>query len=229
MQTIQTKYDADFVRRFFDEFAPSYHLTGRLSFGLDDIVRSRAINSISLTGNKVCDMMSGSGQNWKFIRRNNPLAQITGVDFSAEMNSIAAADKQVHILQQCACHSTLSNNSMDALVCSFGLKTLSQQQQFDFCLEALRVLKTGGEFVMIEFSRPQKGIAYFLYYCYFYLLLPLLLFIGGRRFRQHSLLKAYVDDFGNVDHLYNFLLPQCTQIVRLRFLFGLVTGIKGVK
>ncbi len=221
-------YEAEYVRTLFDEFAPSYHLTGRFSFGLDDTIRRKAIAELQAEPVTICDMMSGSGQNWKFIKQKYPGAQITAVDFSTGMNAAAKTDSSIKVLQQCATNTSINDNCMDVVVCSFGIKTMSHEQQTAFCHEVLRILKPGGQFVIVEFSKP-KGLFRLLYHIYFQLLLPLLLLFAGEEFRHHALLKSYVDAFGDINALKAYMENRCQNVRRITYLCGLVTGIKGVK
>ena len=71
-------YEAEYVRTLFDEFAPNYHLSGRFSFGLDDTIRRMAVAELQGKPIAICDMMSGSGQNWKFI--NSGLQPVPNID-----------------------------------------------------------------------------------------------------------------------------------------------------
>lgn len=221
-------YEVEYVRTLFDEFAPNYHLTGRFSFGLDDTIRRKAVAELQGKPIAICDMMSGSGQNWKFIKQRYPKAQITAVDFSTGMNAAAKTDSSIKVLQQCATDTSISDNCMDAVVCSFGIKTMGHEQQLAFCHEVLRLLKPGGQFVIVEFSKPKGGFA-LLYHVYFQLLLPLLLLFAGKEFRHHTLLKSYVDAFGDISALKTHLESRCQSLHRITYLCGLVTGIKGVK
>ncbi len=221
-------YEVEYVRTLFDEFAPSYHLTGRFSFGLDDTIRRKAIDELQGKPVNICDMMSGSGQNWGFIKQRFPKAQITAVDFSTGMNAVAKRDTSIKVLQECATHTTIKDNCIDAVVCSFGIKTMDREQQIAFCHEVLRILKPGGQFVIVEFSKP-NGPFRLLYHIYFQLILPLLLFFAGEEFRHQTLLQAYVEAFGNVNHLKVHLENSCQSLHRITYFCGLVTGIKGVK
>ncbi|MFN8287312.1 MAG: class I SAM-dependent methyltransferase [Chitinophagales bacterium] len=226
---LRANYDANFVRRLFDEFAPAYHLTGRLSFGLDNYVRRKGIRLVSSKAINYCDMMSGSGQNWKLIQKHSPGALITAVDFSKGMNQMAQPDSRVTILQQCATATSLASNSMDAVVCTFGVKTLNHSQQTDFCKEILRILKPGGEFVILEFSKPAPFPFGIFYWLYFRVLSPILLLLAGKKLKHHYLLQPYVEEFGNISYVQNGLKPGCSKLIPLTYLFGMVTGIKGVK
>lgn len=108
----------------------------------------------------VVDLMAGMGECWPQLRSHLPGSRILSVDLSAEMTKRArvrapqwGVDPR-EVLAGDALASTLPAGSADAVVCSFGLKTLDDLGQAKLAREIHRLLAPGGHFSLIEISVP---------------------------------------------------------------------------
>lgn len=224
-------YDTDFVRTMFNNMAGSYSKTSGLSLGLDNIIRKKAIAALQLqAGAQVCDIMSGNGCNWFFINAvTRCQCHITAVDFAPNMNRVAPNYNNVTVIEKCATQTALAANSMDAVICSFGLKTLPPEKYTLLIAEVMRILKPGGRFVFIELSVPQGVTGKVLYHCYFKLLAPLLVYYLGLGHTQNVYLQTYVRAFNNSRHFFQLLKGHAQQLRYLQFIQGVVSGVSGIK
>jgi len=107
-------------------------------------------NNIFINMNKsfnILDLGCGTGLFYKFMSENNyPLPNITGIDFSEEMLSIAAEYGINTILGDISLL-PLNDSFFDAVV-SFTVIRILDADELKIFSEVNRVLKTGGTFVL---------------------------------------------------------------------------------
>ena len=231
-------YDPKFVTRLFNEMSRTYGAVNVVSsFGFCIWWRRKCLRQAQLKpGMQVLDLMSGMGELWPGItRRIQPAGGIRGIDLSPEMCRRAAhnADKSraagvgVEIIQTDALNSDLADASADALVCSFGLKTLNAQQQELLAREVCRVLKPGAPFSFIEISVPPNSLLRLPYMFYVTHMIPLIgrIFLGNPS--NYRCLSTYTTAFGNTAAFARVLREQDLIVEEYSDFFGCATGIKG--
>ena len=160
----ELQYSPEYVQALSDKLAKQYWLIGLLSFGVNRYWRGRCIRRLPITdASIIADLGSGAGNNWRMIKSKHKEARIYGVDFSGEMNRAAAQKirqnkwKDINILEENFLHSSVADNSVDIVLSSFGLKTLSCDDIGLLAQEINRILKKGGCFSLVEISVPCKG------------------------------------------------------------------------
>lgn len=171
------------VQALFDGIAPSYdRLNHLLSFGLDRHwwrKTARTLRPILAQPEaRVLDICCGTGDLTAALLAQRPAAgePLTGLDFSAEMLSLARtkyAGTNVIWVQGDAMHLPYPDASFDLVTAAFGFRNLSNYAAG--LAELHRVLKPGGQIGILECNQP-TGVSGALYNLYFRHVLPL---VGG--------------------------------------------------
>ena len=135
---------ADDVRAMFDQIAPKYDRANRiLSLGLDQSWRRGAIRLLKDKGQgDVLDLCTGTLDLAEMLVRRGAKS-VVALDFSAEM--IAAGehkireDDPVRTVVADARELPLEDNSVDAIICAFGLRNVPELHRV--VAECARVLR----------------------------------------------------------------------------------------
>lgn len=167
-----------FVQEMFEDVSHKYDfLNHLLSFGLDYYWRKKLVQYAEVeSGQKILDVATGTGDVvFEFLKKYN--LEIIGLDYAFNMVKIAKSkakkngqsDKTLFI-QGDAESLPFPNNSFDRLTISFGFRNIGH---YDSALkEFKRVLKPGGQLLILEFSEPKSKIFNGLYQFYFKHILP---------------------------------------------------------
>jgi len=160
------------IGNLFDNLSAQYdrfnHLT---SLGIDRLWRKQAIRAMH-PANQVLDVAIGTADLTIEILRQGKAQHIEGIDLSAEMmrvgqekvNRLGWGDR-VHFTQGSAQKMPYADHSFDILTCAYGVRNFSD---LDAGLrEFYRVLKPGGQLIILEFSHPKNKIIELLYRLYF--------------------------------------------------------------
>ncbi len=157
---------AEQVRSMFAEIAPRYDLGNRiLSMGIDVMWRKRTVReSKASPGDKVLDCATGTGDlALEFKKRVGPAGEVLGTDFCAEMLEFAPSKAEKAGLP-CrfevadAMNLPYEDNSFDVASIAFGIRNVDDPL---VCLKEMsRVVKPGGQVVVLEFGQPQGLFKY---------------------------------------------------------------------
>jgi len=166
------------IRRLFDAVAPRYDLMNDLmSFGIHRLWKRTLVRMIAreVPGARLfVDLAGGTGDVARLLARDDPAREVIVLDPSVEMMLAGRRDhpRLSSSLKWVAAEGErlpLPDGSVDVLTVAFGLRNMSDP---DAALEeALRVLKPGGRFYCLEFSRPQWWLKPF-YDLYSFFVIP---------------------------------------------------------
>ena len=150
------------VAQMFDNISAKYDFLNHfLSLGIDKIWRKKAVNMLrEINPTKILDIASGTGD---FAIQSLSLQpdEVIGVDISEGMLE-KGREKMVkrkidHIISMRSGDSEdlpFEDNYFDALTVGFGVRNF---QNLELGLsEMLRVVRTGGKLVILEFSKPKR-------------------------------------------------------------------------
>jgi demethylmenaquinone methyltransferase/2-methoxy-6-polyprenyl-1,4-benzoquinol methylase len=149
------------IRLVFDAVAPRYDLMNDLmSMGIHRLWKRKLARRVASTTGQVLDLAGGTGDVARLLV--GPGRQVTVCDPSLAM--MQAGQKRpgsAHLqwLAGEAEHLPLPDASVDLLTVSFGLRNTTHLAAA--LREIQRVLKPGGKFVCLEFSRPAAWLAPF--------------------------------------------------------------------
>lgn len=169
----------DQVAEMFDNIAPRYDfLNHLLSMGIDVSWRKKAIRYIGKNRPKlILDVATGTGD---FALEACTLSpdRIVGIDISGEMLNIArkkikdkSLESLIEVLQADSEALPFDDASFDAITAGFGIRNFAHLEAG--LGEMYRVLKPGGQVVIIEISEPKSFPIKQLYHIYFKHVLPM--------------------------------------------------------
>ncbi len=148
------------VATMFDAIAPRYDLLNMvLSMGVDRSWRSRVIKRLMESGpTKVLDVATGTGDLAVSAARAG-CQEVVGVDIALQMLEVgrtkvarAGLTERIQLLFGDAEGLPFADNEFDAATVAFGVRNF---EDLDAGLrEVSRVLKPGGRFIILEFSKP---------------------------------------------------------------------------
>ena len=147
------------IRRVFDAVAPRYDLMNDLmSFGIHRLWKRTLARRIAGSTGQVVDLAGGTGDVARLLLA--PGRNVTVCDPSLAMMQVGQKRPgcaQLQWLEGEAEHLPLADASVDLLTISFGLRNTTHLTSA--LTEIYRVLKPGGHFVCLEFSRPAAWLA----------------------------------------------------------------------
>ena len=171
------------VHGIFSGIADSYDLFNRMSsLGIDRSWRRAAVREARLkNGSRILDLCAGTGDLAMALAREGVAAEVMGSDFVPEMLEVAQRKAVRHVgptsisfCQADAQDLPFEDSSFDVVTVAFGVRNLPDRSA-NFA-EVLRVLKPGGRYVVLEFSRPGFAPWRGLYHFYLRNVIPA---IGG--------------------------------------------------
>jgi demethylmenaquinone methyltransferase/2-methoxy-6-polyprenyl-1,4-benzoquinol methylase len=158
------------VADMFDRIAGRYDLMNRfLSARIDLYWRKKAISHLQKTAPKtILDVATGTADMSLMAYRLLRPEQITGIDISEGMLQIGRQkvhqqqlDQQIRLLSGDAETINAPDRSFDAVMVAFGVRNFENLSAG--LKEMLRVLKPGGQLVVLEFATPRNSFFRSLY------------------------------------------------------------------
>jgi len=177
MQDILT--DAkEYVKKMFNDIAHRYDLLNHLLSGGTDIYwRRKAISKLNINANSlVLDIACGTGD-LAFTSNKVKKSKVFGIDIATnmlELGSQKAIEKgkmdYVKFLAGDGEKLPFNDKVFDAVTIAFGVRNMGDIKKN--LREMSRVLKPGGELIVLEFSTPKSNMFKKAYMFYFHKILP---------------------------------------------------------
>jgi ubiquinone/menaquinone biosynthesis C-methylase UbiE len=233
-------YDPAFVKGVFDRCSTGYRWWSQIaSFGFVWLWRRQCIKRLPLPATVtpvIADLMAGTGETWRYLLRRHPhLRKIHAIDISSGM--VKRAIKRLHALptnrvevfEQDVLDDTYTGEQVDAVICTFGLKTFNSEQQEAIAQKVAAMLKPGGVLSFVEASEPKGWILAPIYMTYLRTVLPAIErgFLNGAQ--DFAMLGTYTRKFQTCDHFADCLRRNGFRIERQSYFFGCATGVTGRK
>ena len=171
------------IGQLFDRIADTYDgLNHGLSLNIDKRWRKKAVKRM-LPMQHVLDVAIGTADLTIEMLRRGKAQQVTGLDLSDKMMEIGKEKverqklkdesikcKAVNFIHGNAQAMPFEDNSFDGVTCAYGCRNF---QDLDEGLkEMYRVLKSGGQVTILEFSYPKNRFVRWTYDLYFTHILP---------------------------------------------------------
>jgi demethylmenaquinone methyltransferase/2-methoxy-6-polyprenyl-1,4-benzoquinol methylase len=226
------------VGLLFGRIAPVYDkLNHILSFGMDYFWRARLANLIEKENqSRILDLATGTGDLLITLLRKNPnITEAVGLDISQKMLDICYKKimdynltEGVNLFCADAASSGLSDNAFDVVTIGFGIRNTSDTLKT--LGEIFRLLKQGGEVLILEFSLPSNRILKFFYLLYLRYYVP---FIGrllsGDKV-AYRYLNTSIEKFYNEEDLFSLMLKTGFENISvIPVTFGIANIYKGSK
>lgn len=167
------------VRRLFDDVAFSYDFQNSFLSLRRDVAWRRIFAEAIETRDRalILDAATGTAEVAVEISRRRPRSRIIGLDFSPRMLEIGRKKVRAMKLEDRIRLFTgdgrclpFLDASFDAVTIAFGIRNIPQRQQA--LAEFSRVLKPGGQLLVMEFDYPENPLLGLLYRLYFDHILP---------------------------------------------------------
>ncbi len=190
------------IAAMFDRISPKYDaLNHILSLNIDKVWRRKTAKAVAKYHPKtILDLATGTADLAILLAKHNPQAHIIGMDISEKMLEIGkekVAKKglanQIELCIGDAAALPFDDNTFDAVTVAFGVRNFEDLNKG--LSEIHRVLKPGGQAVILEFSMPEKFPIKQLYRCYFKRFLPLIGKIVSKDKSAYSYLPQSVESF----------------------------------
>ena len=197
------------VQNVFDQVYDQYDLMNDfISLGIHRLWKKSLINMMNPSQNQnLIDVACGTGDIAKlFLNYVNKRSQITCVDPNKHMVNKGKEKlnkfKNLNWIISTAEKLPLSDNKFDFYTISFGLRNTKNLNKA--LAEAHRVLKPGGRYLCLEFSKIQNSDLEFIYKNYSKLIPSIGKFIVGDEKPYKYLIKS-IENFVNQDELINLM------------------------
>jgi len=156
------------VNSIFSKVYKKYDLMNDImSFGVHRIWKKKFIEWMNPQPNsKLVDVASGTGDIAKlFSKKNNDTSEITCIEPNTDMLEEGKANlkefKNIKWLKAQAEKLPLDDNTFDFYTISYGIRNVTDINKT--LSEAFRVLKPGGRFMCLEFSKIDNEMVNFIY------------------------------------------------------------------
>lgn len=170
------------VEEMFDDISPKYDLLNHLlSANIDRLWRRKVIRMLEKRQPKtILDIATGTAD-FAIAASKIKDSMITGIDISEGMLEVGrkkvlklGLSSKIELIKADSESLPFDTGCFDAAIVAFGVRNFENLRKG--LTEIQRVLKPGGEFYILEFSKPAKFPIKQLYQFYFNKVLP---FIGG--------------------------------------------------
>ena len=217
------------VQNVFNQVYDRYDLMNDfMSLGIHRLWKKSLLNMMNPSSNQnLIDVACGTGDIAKlFVKHVNKLSRIACVDPNKGMISKGKEKlskfKNINWIISPAEKIPLSDNLFDFYTISFGLRNTAN---IDKALsEAYRVLKPGGRFLCLEFSKIQNTSLETLYKNYSKLIPSIGKFVVGEKQPYEYLIKS-IEDFLNQEELIDAMVKNNFEKCTYRNLSGGIVSI----
>ncbi len=217
------------VKTVFDQVYDQYDLMNDLmSLGIHRLWKRNMLNMMNPSSNqKLIDVACGTGDIAKlYIKHVNGSSKITCVDPNKSM--IGEAKKKLNLYKNLdwiiapAEKLPVKNNSYDFYTISFGLRNTKSLNKS--LTEAYRVLKPGGRFLCLEFSKIQNFSLELIYKNYSKLIPKIGKLVVGKE-QPYEYLVESIEKFVNQDQLIDLMIKKNFKNCSYRNLSGGIVSI----
>lgn len=224
------------VARMFDSISGKYDFLNHfLSLGIDIRWRKKAIKQLARSKPKlILDVATGTGDFAVETLKLNP-DKVIGVDISEGMLEVGrkkmkdrGIDHKIDLRLGDSENLPFEENKFDAVIVAFGVRNFENLEKG--LAEMQRVLKPGGQLVVLEFSKPRVFPFKQLYNFYFKFVLPKIGRLVSRDSAAYTYLpesvQAFPDgaDFTNILNRIGFNNTTCQSLT-----FGISSLYTGTK
>ena len=197
---VTSKEKTQLVQKVFSDVAKNYDLMNDvMSFGAHRLWKKAFIEIVNPSYNdRIIDVGSGSGDLVIEIQKKYLNTKIDIIDLNKEMlkeGKKRVKKGNVHFYQQNAENLSFADNKYDKYLISFCLRNVTNiDKSFR---EAFRVLKPGGKYYCLEFSKPDSFVISNFYSFYKSNLIPTFGKIFANNRDAYNYLNESIDMFPN--------------------------------
>ena len=217
------------VQNVFDRVYDKYDLMNDfMSLGIHRLWKKNLIHLMSPSSDhKLIDVACGTGDIAAlFLKNTNETSKVTCVDPNSHMIEKGKQKlknyKNLNWIIASAENLPLNDNSFDFYTISFGLRNTKSIEKS--LAEAYRVLKPGGRFLCLEFSKIQNSNLEFIYKNYSKLIPSIGKLVVGEKKPYEYLIKS-IENFINQEELIELMLKSRFEECNYRNLSGGIVSL----
>lgn len=173
------------IGELFDRIAGKYDfLNHLLSLNIDKLWRQQGVSRLTCSAGAcpshavhILDVAIGTGDLALELLRQHKADEVTGIDLSEEMMRIgqqkavrAGQAEHIQFMRASAFDMPFEDNTFDAVTCSYGVRNFADLERG--LREMHRVVRPGGQVMILEFSQPTNRLIAWVYDLYFMHILP---------------------------------------------------------
>lgn len=223
------------VQGVFQRISGNYDMMNDIiSVGLHRGWKDSLADEISQKGKSILDVCCGTGDLTVMLSKKDDLNEITGLDFSQNMLSVAKDRvdenelKNVKLIQGNAMDLPFENDCFDCAVISFGLRNVADYSKV--ISEMARVVKKGGWVYCLEASYPDSKYIKPFFRLYFRYIMPRLAGLITGKQEEYEWLNESTELFLKKNELAD-LFKKCglSEVTYKTYLMGSAALHKGQK
>ncbi|MCX7861795.1 MAG: bifunctional demethylmenaquinone methyltransferase/2-methoxy-6-polyprenyl-1,4-benzoquinol methylase UbiE [Bacteroidales bacterium] len=190
------------VGQMFDKIAPTYDLLNHiLSFNRDKQWRKYAVSvALKNNPNRILDIATGTGDMIGEIRKFTNIP-IDAIDISDNMMEIAKKKlsnySDINFYNMPAEKLNFSDNYFDTVMVAFGIRNF--EDLHSVLGEVYRVLTLNGQFVVLEFFRPENPVLFFVMKLYLKYILPVIGGVISKNKAAYKYLYRSIENFYTIE------------------------------
>lgn len=223
------------IGHLFDGIAGTYDMLNHLlSLNIDKSWRKKTVKMLTPCEN-LLDVAIGTADLSLEIMKQKKAAQIQGLDVSQEMMRIgeekvrkARLEGKVKFQLGSALEMPYEDSSYDAVTCAYGVRNFPDADKG--LEEFYRVMKTGGQLAILEFSYPTNKVIRWGYDLFFSHVLPIIGRIISKDKGAYAYLNESVKNFMWGEEMCDHIKAVGFKDVKFRTLtFGITTIYTAIK
>ncbi len=188
----------------FDTIAPAYdRLNHILSLQIDKIWRGRVVQFAKrLAPTRLLDLATGTGDLAIALAKGLPHCQVVGADPSQGMLAVAqrkveemGLTERLSLREESAEELSFESDSFDMVTAAFGVRNFSDLE--GGLTEMVRVTRSRGWVVVLEFSTPPNPLFRWVYNLYSRHILPRIGALLSKDRKAYEYLPASVEEFAS--------------------------------
>ncbi len=189
------KENPELVRGLFSDIAGRYQAVNHLlSGGLDFYWRAISVRLIrGWNPSTALDIATGTGDLAMAIRKACPGARVIGADFCRPMLEVARRNGLPELVVADGLVLPFPDQSFDLVTAAFGLRNMASWEKG--LSEMARVLRPGGNLLILDFSLPTLPVIRPLYRFYLHRILPVIAGIATGRTDAYEYLGGSIEKF----------------------------------
>lgn len=188
--------------KIFNDIAPTYDFLNHfLSFGIDVLWRRNFIKNLPRKNNLTAyDLATGTGDVALTLAKDPRVEKVVGMDLSVGMLDFGKTKvikknltETISMEEGDGVTIPKEDNSADVVTVAFGIRNFPDPQTS--LINMVRVLRSGGRAMIMEFSLPKNFIIRFFYLLYFRHILPAIGNALSKNKDAYTYLNESVEDF----------------------------------
>jgi demethylmenaquinone methyltransferase/2-methoxy-6-polyprenyl-1,4-benzoquinol methylase len=225
------------VQGIFDGLAKDYDkMNDIISLGTHRSWRTKTMGTVTVPKNgQILDVAAGTGDWTISLAEALDKGHVTGFDLSPEMLAIAREKVNaagvsfwVTLTQGDAMHLPYDDASFDLVTIGFGLRNLPDAELG--LAELYRVLKPGGQLIVLETSKPENPVVKPFWKLYFKGVMPMMGKVFAKDKESYDYLEQTTEEFMSPEELKDLMLKTGFSSVNYkRFNLGAAAAHYGIK